>query len=54
MSADNPRGAPAVVEERGQSDEEQISRRSAFGRMAAYTAPVMLALLVSEPSVAGS
>ena len=54
MSANNAREASAAAAERGQSDNEQISRRNALGRMAAYTAPVMLALLVSEPSAAGS
>jgi hypothetical protein len=38
-----------------QSDgDDQVSRRKALGRMAAYTAPVMVALLISEQAAAVS
>jgi hypothetical protein len=37
-----------------QSDDSGLSRRKALGRMVAYTAPVMLALLVSEECAAVS
>ena len=37
-----------------QSDDSGLSRRKALGRMVAYTAPVMLALLVSERHAAAS
>lgn len=33
---------------------DNISRRKALGRMVVYTAPAMLALLASEPAMAGS
>ena len=38
-------GTPAVPT---QSDDGGLSRRKALGRMVAYTAPVMLALLTSK------
>jgi hypothetical protein len=34
-------------------DGSDVSRREAFGRFAQYTAPVMLAMLASEPAAAG-
>ena len=45
--ADTPAG-------QAQSDDSGLSRRKALGRMVAYTAPVMLALLTSEAHATSS
>jgi hypothetical protein len=37
-----------------QSDQTRVSRRKALARMVAYTAPIMLALLVSEQHATAS
>ncbi len=54
MSSDEGRDAADTPAVPTQSDDSGLSRRKALGRMVAYTAPVMLALLVSKPSAAGS
>lgn len=54
MRDDNVRGPDAVAGEPAASDTEALSRRKALGRMVAYTAPVMLALLISERHAAAS
>jgi hypothetical protein len=43
-----------MAAERDQSDQTGVSRRKALGRMVAYTAPVMLALLASKQHAAAS
>lgn len=48
MSADDIRETADRATERNKTDQTGISRRKALGRMVAYTAPVMLALLASE------
>jgi hypothetical protein len=54
MSDTNTHEVSVAAAQRDQSGQEEISRRNALGWMAAYTEPVMLALLVSEPSAAGT
>jgi hypothetical protein len=52
MSSDNQHLENRSDDQRkGGSD---VNRREAFGRFAQYTAPVMLALLTSEPAAAVS
>jgi len=51
MPSDNQDGSavPADENQSGtQSETRRLSRRGAFGRLVAYTAPAMLALLTSE------
>jgi hypothetical protein len=51
MNADNQRDG----DDRPDANEEMdVSRREAFGRFAQYTAPVMLALLMSEQTASAS
>lgn len=47
-------GMDAVVARAVEVDATEVSRRQAFGRFAAYTAPVMIAMLTSEQAQAGS
>jgi hypothetical protein len=54
MIYDDERGAADQPADPTQSGTNEVSRRKALGRLVAYTAPAMLALLVSEESVAQS
>ena len=54
MIVDNQYGSEDRPADQNQSDAKDISRRKAFGRLAKYTAPAMLALLLSEPASAAS
>jgi hypothetical protein len=54
MSSDEARDVTDTPAVATQSAPEGIDRRKALGRMVAYTAPVMLALLTSEAHATGS
>lgn len=54
MSDDDVRAPGAVAGEPAASNTEALSRRKALGRMVAYTAPAMLALLMGERHAAAS
>ena len=54
MTGVNERGLDDRPADQNQSNAADISRRKAFGRFAKYTAPAMLALLLSEQSACAS
>jgi len=51
---DNKQNAAEISVEESQTEVKDVSRRKAFARFAAYTAPAMLALLASETAMAAS
>lgn len=52
MTADSRLGVTDPPKDQNQSGTKDIGRREALGRLAAYTAPAMMALLLSEPAAA--
>src|ERR1700733_152847 len=54
MVADSERDVADRPVDQNQSDAMDVSRRKALGRLGAYTAPAMLALLLSEPAAAAT
>jgi Chaperone of endosialidase len=54
MIVDGGRGSEDRTFEKNQSSARDLSRRKALGRLGAYTAPAMLAMLLSEPAAAAS
>ena len=54
MRDDDLREAADGPTDSSQSEAEQVSRRKALGRFAAYTAPVTLALLASAEHASAS
>jgi hypothetical protein len=52
MMSDDKRGAAGRPAE--QAEAASVSRRQALGRLGKYTAPAMVALLLSERTSAGS
>ena len=54
MITDNGGGLDDRTADREQSATTEASRRQALGRLAKYTAPAMVALLLSEQSAVAS
>jgi Chaperone of endosialidase len=54
MVADSERDVADRPVDQKQSNAMDVSRRKALGRLGAYTAPAMLALLLSEPAAAAT
>lgn len=54
MSGDNEHAPVDRPAEQDQSAAVDVNRREALGRLGTYTAPAMLALLLSEPAAAAS
>jgi hypothetical protein len=54
MIFDNERGSADQPVDQNQSKATDVSRRKALGRLGIYTAPAMLALLLSEPATAAT
>jgi hypothetical protein len=54
MVADSERDVADRPVDQNQSNAMDVSRRKALGRLGAYTAPAMLALLLSEPAAAAT
>ena len=54
MRDDDVQAGGVEAGERNKSNTPALSRRKALGRFAAYTAPALLALLISETSALAS
>ena len=54
MMENAERGSRDRLGEQNKAEASELSRRKALGRLGAYTAPALLAMLISEKAVAAS
>jgi hypothetical protein len=54
MSTDNQHASAEEPADQTQSEAKNVSRRKALGRFVGYTAPAMLAMLMSAKAAAAS